>query len=80
MAIGLTRTIEVSDEVYQLLKRSKRPSESFSMVVGRILGKGKLADIAGTAILSKKDWAATKRMMEEAEGLDRKKLAGFRVP
>lgn len=72
----MAHNIAVSEEVYQILKRSKLPGESFSMVIKRNLQRGKLTDIAGTAILSQEDWAATKKMLAEADELAMKKLSG----
>jgi predicted CopG family antitoxin len=72
----MARTIAISDEVYELLKRSKLPGESFSTVIKRNLRRGRLSEIAGTSILSREDWAATKRVLAEAEALTTKKLTG----
>ena len=73
----LARTIAISDEVYGLLKRSKLPGESFSTVIKRNLRRGRLSEIAGTAILTPEDWAATRKVLAEAEALTAKKLAGM---
>jgi predicted CopG family antitoxin len=53
----MARTIAVSDDVYQLLAKSKLPSESFSDVIRRALKKGmNLSDIAGSRTITKEDW------------------------
>ena len=72
----LARTIAISDEVYELLKRAKLPGESFSTVIKRNLRRGKLSEIVGTAILTSEDWDATKRAMASAEALTAKRLSG----
>jgi predicted CopG family antitoxin len=63
----LTRTIAISDEVYELLKRSKLPGGSFSTVIKRNLRRGRLSEIAGTPILTREDWAATRKVIAAAE-------------
>jgi len=72
----LARTIAISDEVYELLKRSKLPGESFSTVIKRNLRKGRLSEIAGTSILSQEDWVATRKELAAADALTLKKLMG----
>lgn len=72
----MARTIAISDEVYELLKRAKLPGESFSTVIKRNLRRGKLSEIVGTAILTSEDWDATKRAMASAEALTAKRLSG----
>ena len=64
----LARTIAISDEVYELLKRSKLPSESFSAVIRRNLRKGKLTEIAGSGTISKADWKKAKKRLLASEG------------
>jgi predicted CopG family antitoxin len=71
----LARRIAISDEVYELLKRSKLPGEGFSTVIKRNLQRGKLSEISGTPVLSKDDWAATRKVIAEAEALTAAKLA-----
>jgi len=63
----LARTIVISDDVYELLKRSKLPNESFSSVIRRNLRKGKLSEIAGSHTLSTSDWKKAKRLLQESE-------------
>jgi predicted CopG family antitoxin len=71
----LVRRIAISDEVYELLKRSRLPGESFSGVIKRNLHKPKLSEIAGTGILTKEDWAETKKSLAESENITRQKLS-----
>lgn len=72
----MARTIAISDEVYELLKRSKLPGESFSTVIKRNLRRGKLSEISGTPVLTEDDWAAARKELAEAEALTAAKLAG----
>lgn len=43
-----TKTISLSDEAYDRLKRRKNEGESFSDVVNRLAGERPLLDIVGT--------------------------------
>jgi predicted CopG family antitoxin len=72
----LARTITISDEVYELLKRSKLPNESFSAVIRRNLRKGKLVEIAGSGTLSKDDWERAKKHLAASERRSLRKLTG----
>jgi predicted CopG family antitoxin len=63
----LARTIAISDEVYELLKKSKLPSESFSSVIRRNLRKGKLSEIVGSGTITRTDWEKAKKYLSAAE-------------
>ena len=53
----MAKTIAVSDDVYELLRKSKLPNESYSDVIRRTLRKGmRLSDIAGSRTVTKEDW------------------------
>ena len=53
----MAKTIAVSDDVYELLVKSKLPNESFSETIRRALKKGmKLSDVAGSRTVTKEDW------------------------
>ena len=53
----MARTIMVSDEVYEMLKRMKLPGESFSDVIKRLLKRrGSLLDIAGSGTITDEGW------------------------
>ena len=71
----MAHNISVSEEVYELLRRSKLPGESFSAVIKRNMKRERLADIAGTAILTPADWATTKKTVAEDGELTDSKLA-----
>ena len=54
----MTRTILVSEEVYELLKKFKLPGESFSDAIKRILKhERRLTDIIGTKTITKEAWS-----------------------
>jgi len=74
----LARTIAVSDDVYELLKRSKLPNESFSAVIRRSIKKGKLSEIAGSGTLSRADWETAKKQLLKSEKQTLKKLTESR--
>ena len=71
----MARTIAISDDVYELLKKSKLPNESFSAVIRRSLKRGKLSEIAGSRTLSTFDWRKTKRFLLESDARSRRKIA-----
>lgn len=51
MALSMTKVISLSNEAYQTLRNSKKPGESFSDVVMRVVGEKKkksLLEFAGT--------------------------------
>jgi len=73
--MGLARMISISDEVYELLKRSKLPGETFSKVIKRILNKRKLADIAESKTLSTADWTVAEEHLGEAGLITSRKLS-----
>ena len=53
----MARTIMVSDEVYEMLKKMKLPEESFSDVIKRLLKrKGNHLDIAGPGTITDEGW------------------------
>ena len=41
------RTIAIADEVYERLRSLKRPDESFSKLLSRLVGRPSLLDLAG---------------------------------
>jgi predicted CopG family antitoxin len=63
----LARTIAISNEVYELLKKSKLPTESFSSVIRRNLRKGKLSEIIGSGTITRTDWEKAKKHLSAAE-------------
>ncbi len=73
----MARTIAISDEVYEMLKKLKLPGESFSDVIKRLIKRGgRLSDIAGSGTVTKEGWEELKKLREKRERLDeeRKKM------
>ena len=53
----MARTIMVSDEVYEELRRAKLPGESFSEVIRRLLGsRPRIFELAGKRTITKEEW------------------------
>ncbi|MGQ4915558.1 MAG: antitoxin VapB family protein [Candidatus Asgardarchaeia archaeon] len=58
----MAKTIAVSDEVYELLKKFKLPGESFSDAIKRVLKRGgRLTDLIGTKTITKEKWTTVER-------------------
>lgn len=74
-----TKTISLEDSAYSKLKAAKRPGESFSDVVHRVVGSREPSLLEFTELLDKKaseDLArAIARMREEDVTLQRRKVA-----
>ncbi len=71
----MAKTIAVSDEVYDLLKKARMPGESFSTVIRRSLKRTtKLSDIIGTKTLSLEDWSEARTQLIRAQQITTKKL------
>jgi len=73
----MARTIMVSDEVYEMLKKLKRPGESFSDVIKKLISrKGGLLEIAGSKTITEEGIAALKEykrkvLLADIERLER---------
>jgi len=62
----VAKTIAVSDEVYELLKKFKLPGESFSDTIKRVLKRGgRLTDLIGTKTITKEEWAIVERRFNQ---------------
>jgi predicted CopG family antitoxin/predicted transcriptional regulator len=72
----MAKTIAISDEVYELLKKSRLPGESFSVTIRRNLKKNKLADIIGSGTISLDDWREARARLLSAETRTSEKLTG----
>ncbi len=76
----MAKTIAVSNEVYELLVKSKLPNESFSETIRRTIKKGmKLSDIAGSRTVTKEDWEKATKAFEQQKKLNeerKKRLMG----
>lgn len=76
--ICMAKTIAVSNEVYEILARSKLPGESFSKVIKRnAQRRGRLSDIIGTKTLSKKDWEIVSGKLKKSEELSTEKMLRY---
>ena len=72
----MAKTIAISDEVYELLKKTRLPGESFSVTIRRNLKKNKLADIIGSGTISLDDWREARARLLSAETRTSEKLTG----
>ena len=71
----MAKTIAVSNDVYDLLRRAKLPGESFSDVIRRGMKKGvKLSDVWGSGTITHKDWLRARRILHGSEEVTRRKL------
>ena len=70
----MAKTIAISDEVYELLKKTRLPGESFSTTIRRNLRKNKLSDIVGSGTISLKDWREARMRLLSAETRTTEKL------
>jgi len=67
----MAKTIAVSDDVYELLVKSKLPNESFSETIRRALKKGmKLRDIAGSRTVTREEWKKVTKALEPQKKLN----------
>ncbi len=72
---NMAKTIAVSDETYELLKRLKGENESFSELITKSLKKrSSLMSIAGSGTLSTADWKKTRKELKKGEMITEKKL------
>lgn len=72
----MAKNIAVSDELYNILSKLKRPKESFTEVIMRsIKYSTSLMDIAGEEIIPAKEWEKIKQIFhkKESKDLERKK-------
>jgi len=72
----MAKTTAISDEVYELLKKTRLPGESFSVAIRRNLKKNKLADIIGSGTISLDDWREARDRLLSAETRTSEKLSG----
>ena len=70
----MVKTIAISDELYKLLKRLKRPGESFTDVILRsIKHSSSILDIAGKKTIPLEEWEKIKKLFEAKEIEDYKR-------
>ncbi|RAW45800.1 hypothetical protein DQW50_07235 [Halorubrum sp. 48-1-W] len=60
-----TRNVRLDEDVYERIKSEKRPDETFSEAVGRLIGGSSLLDLAG--ILSDEEAAEFRRAIDESD-------------
>jgi predicted CopG family antitoxin len=67
----LGKVIMVSDELYEQLRRMKRPGESFSKVINRLLKhKVKLTEVAGSKTITSREWEEVEEAFKNRDKLD----------
>lgn len=71
----MTKMVQLSNDAYELLKRAKRPDESFSDVVKRLTWKPKPLDLSG--LRTKKELDEAERMLKELHELDKADVREF---
>lgn len=71
-----TRTITITVEAYERLKAKKDSKESFSDVILKVTGKGKLSDFAG--MLMEKEGAALELTVKESRARSRARAEAVR--
>ena len=62
----MAKKIEVSEEVFRLLKMPKPPEESFSAAIAKGLRKGTIAEIEGSGTISRSDWQRARKEIANA--------------
>ncbi|MFA5897435.1 MAG: antitoxin VapB family protein [Thermoplasmata archaeon] len=67
------RTIAVTDDVYERLRAMKRPDESFSRLLDRLVGRPSLFDLA--ELITPEQAAAIERTVEEGRARSRARRA-----
>ena len=67
----MAKNIAVSDDIYQSLSKIKRPNESFSDVIRRLLpGKTMLQDLIGRKTFTQDEWFEVKQAFGSQKSLD----------
>ncbi len=59
----MPKTIMVSDDVYEALKKEKKPKESFSDVIRRLLQRKRpeISELAGKKTVTREEWLEVER-------------------
>ncbi len=67
----MAKNIAISDDIYQSLSKIKRPNESFSDVIRRLLpGKSMLQDLIGRKTFTQEEWSDVKQAFAPQQQLD----------
>lgn len=70
----MARNIAVADDVYKQLVTLKRPGESFSDVLRRLLKtRRRISDLAGSATLTVKEWREVLERKRAQDRMDRER-------
>ena len=68
-----SKTISVADDAYELLRKSKRPGESFSDVIRRLSGRRSLLDLVGIIPVESANKIAAAIEESRKERMDRRR-------
>lgn len=71
-----TKTITITEEAYERLAVKKASKESFSDVILKITGKGKLSDFAG--ILTEKEAGSLGKNIKESRARSRARMESIK--
>ncbi len=78
----MPKTIMVSDDVYEALKREKKPKESFSDVIRRLLQERRpeISELAGKKTVTREEWLEVERAFRAQRELNERRdlLLGVR--
>jgi len=67
----MAKSIMVSDDVYEALKKAKLPGESFSDVIRRLLReRPRISELAGKRTVTKEEWKEVERAFFKQRKLD----------
>lgn len=66
----MSRTVAVSDDVYEFLSKLKRSDESFSDVIRSLKRRTKLSDISGSKTVTREEWQKVTKDFEKQRKLD----------
>jgi len=70
----MAKNIAISDDIYKALSKIKRPNESFSEVIRRLLpGKSMLQDLIGRKTFTQEEWSEVKQAFVSQKQLDERR-------
>jgi len=70
--ITMTRTLAISDDVYEMVSKAQMRDESFSDVIRRVLTRQKISDIP--KIFDEREWETVEKAFGRQKELDTKRL------
>ncbi len=68
----MTRTLAISDDVYEMVSKAQMRDESFSDVIRRVLTRQKISDIP--KIFDEREWETVEKAFGRQKELDTKRL------